>query len=405
MSFFDSSLGRTSRQYVMAMGLAYLSMYVFQGYFIIYLRDSGLSYMQMSMVYAVNLVFSALLCLPMGNLADRYGRKKGFAVGAGIMGVAMLIYASTRTFEVFLVAEVFWATGWALLNGSNEAWVVDQLGKEGRISEGPRAFTAAMTASYTMGVVGGIIASMLVTFSLNMPFIGAAIIALVCTVTVWSRLPENYGAVKVRLKEILADSLGFYRKNRGLQLLTAGETFRYIASVIYLFLYQPYLVAIGLGEKYLGVYFSLLMLSSAAGSIVAPRAAGRLGNHRVMVLSSIGLFVGFILLALSPGLAASCLLFALCGFSTGLGWPPLMVWRNRLVPSRIRASALSLFASFTYLAGAVITVTLGALLDTSSPIAGFVFAAIIGLTSIPLYMLAASKNGKREGAPAPAGQT
>jgi MFS family permease len=378
------------------MGLAYLSMYVFQGYFIFYLQDSGLSYLQMSIIYAVNLIFSALLCLPMGNIADRYGRKKGFAIGAAVMSVSMMIYALTRTFEAFLVAEVFWATGWALLNGSNEAWVVDQLSKDGRISEGPRTFTAAMTASYAMGVVGGIIASMLVTFSLNMPFLGAAIIALVCTAIVWSRLPENYGAEKVKLRKILADSLSFYRGSRGLQLLTAGETFRYITSVIYLFLYQPYLVAIGLGEEFLGVYFSVLMLSSAAGCFVAPRVSGRMGNHRVMAMSSVGLFTGFIILALSPGLTASCALFALCGFSTGLGWPPLMIWRNRLVPSRIRASALSLFASFTYLAGAFISMALGALLDTSSPTAGFVFAALIGLTSIPLFIRAANKKYEGE---------
>jgi MFS family permease len=387
------------------MGLANLSIYVFQGYFIFYLQESGLNYLQMSVIYAVNLVFSALLGLPMGIIADRYGRKRGFAVGAAVMSIAMLIYAFNHDFETFLVAEVFWATGWALLNGSNEAWVVDQLAKEDRISDGPRTFTAMMSVSYAMGVVGGVIASLLVIFSLNMPFLGAAIIALVCTAMVWTRLPKNYGAERVRLKRILSDSLDFYRGSRRLQLLTAGETFRYIASVIYLFLYQPYLVAIGLGEGFLGVYFSVLMLSSAAGSLIAPRVAGRVGEHRIMALSSMGLFAGFILLSLSPGLGWSCVLFALCGFSNGLGWPPLTIWRNRLVPSRIRASALSLFASITYLAGAMITITLGAVLDTSSPTAGFVFAAIVGLTSIPLYLQAASKKYGKEGPPVPSKRT
>ncbi|MDW5563272.1 MAG: MFS transporter [Methanomassiliicoccus sp.] len=373
------------------MGLANLSMYVFQGYFIFYLQDSGLSYLQMSVIYAVNLILSALLSLPMGNLADRYGRRRCFALGAAVMSISMVIYAFNRAFGMFLVAEAFWASGWALLNGSNEAWIVDQLSKEGRTGEAPHAFTVMMSVSYTMGVVGGIIASVLVLFSLNMPFLGAAIIALVCASLVWTRLPENYGAERVRLKSILADSLSFYKRSRALQFLTAGETFRYITSVIYLFLYQPYLVAIGLGEEYLGIYFSVLMLTSAAGSLAAPRLAERWGEHRVMAMSSAGLVVGFVLLALSPGLAASCLLFAVCGLSTGLGWPPMMTWRNRLVPSRIRASALSLFASFTYLAGAVISMALGALLDSSSPTAGFVFAALIGLISIPMYLQAAKK--------------
>jgi MFS family permease len=316
------------------------------------------------------------------------------------MSVSMLVYAFNHAFGAFLIAEVFWAVGWALLNGSNEAWVVDQLGKEGHASEGPRTFTVMMSVSYAMGIVGGAIASLLVTYSLNMPFLGAAIIALVCTALVHLRLPENFGAERVRLRTILTDSLSFYKASRGLQLLTAGETFRYIAQLIYLFLYQPYLIAAGLGAELLGVYFSVLMLTSAAGSLIAPRMAGRVGTHRVMAVSSLGLFAGFVILSLSPGLAASCVLFAMCGLSNGLGWPSMMIWRNRLVPSRIRASALALFASFTYLAGAAVSIVLGALLDASSPTAGLIFAALIALISIPLYLRAANKKYTEGGSPA-----
>jgi hypothetical protein len=44
-------------------------------------------------------------------------------------------------------------------------------------------------------------------------------------------------------------------------------------------------------------------------------------------------------------------------------------------------------------------------LDTSSPTAGFVFAAIVGLTSIPLYLQAASKKYGKEGPPIPSKRT
>ncbi len=381
-----AALGRTARQYVLAMSLVYLSLLIFQAYFIFYLQQSGLSYFQMSVIYAVNLAFCALLSLPMGNVADRYGRRRALVVGILIIAFSMLIYAFTRDFLIFLVAEVFWAIGWALINCSNEAWVFDQLSKEGRAAEGSTAFTLMMSLSYVLGVVGGIIASALVVVSLNMPFLGAAVIALVCAVVVWKTLAENYGMETVTLRRILRDCVGYYRGHAGLQLLTAGETCRYVAGVIYMFLYQPYLVATGLGADMLGLYFSLLMLSSAAGAFLAPRLASRFGHHQVMMLSGGGLFVAFALLTMSPGLVASCALFALCGLSYGLGWPPLMVWRNDLVPDRIRASALSLFASITYLAAAVMTTVLGGLLDATSPLVGFLFAATLALLSVPLYL-------------------
>ncbi len=387
MAFFNTAaLGKTSRQYILAMSLVNLSLLVFQAYFIFYLQESGLSYLQMSVIYSVNLAFCAVLSLPMGNVADRYGRRRALASGIMVTAVAMLVYAFTQDFTAFLIAEVFWAFGWALINGSNEAWVYDQLRKEGRAAEGGRAFTSMMSISYVLGVVGGIIASALVIISLNMPFLGAAVIAIVCAALVWRSLEENYGMETVDLRTILADCLQYYRKHVGLQMLTAAETCRYIAGTIYLFLYQPYLVTIGLGTDVLGIYFSILMLCSATGAFLAPRISSWIGYHRVMVLSSAGLFTGFALLALAPSLAVSCVLFALCGLSYGLGWPPLMVWRNGLVPDRIRASALSLFASFTYLAGAAMTTILGGLLDATSPLMGFLFAAVIALLSVPLYM-------------------
>lgn len=390
-----ASLGRTSRQYVATMSVVNLAFFISQAYFIFYLQDNSLGYLQMSMIYALSFVLSALLGLPMGNLADRFGRRKFYAAGIAIMGVGMLIYAFTRTFQSFVVAEVFFALGWAMVNGANEAWVVDQLRGEGKGSEAPRAFTAMMSLSYILGVAGGVIASLLVTISLNMPFLGAALILFPCALLIWRLLPENYGT-RVNLGAILKESLLFYYRDRRMQLLTAGETFRYIASVIYLFLYQPYLVAIGLGEEMLGVYFSLLMLCSATGSLLSPRLGERIGHHWVMVISGAGLFTGFALLSLSPGLAISCVLFALCGLSNGLGWPSLMVWRNMIVPSPIRASSLSLFSTFTYLAGAAMTLVLGALLDASDQTYGFIFAALIGGASIPLFIKAKSKRYQAE---------
>jgi MFS family permease len=386
-----TGLGRTARQYILAMGLINLAFFIFQGYFVFYLQKNGLSYLQMSLVYAVNLIFSAILSLPMGNLADRYGRRRAFAAGTAIMGTAMLIYAFGSSFTIFVGAEIIWAVGWALMNGSNEAWVIDQLAKEGRSSDVPRTFTLMMGSSYIVGVVGGLVASVLIIFALNLPFLGGGLIMFLSAVLVMIYLAENHGAQRSSLRRILGESLAFYRSSGGLQLLTAAESFRYMASVIYLFLYQPYLVTIGLGEELLGAYFSVLMISSALGSVMGPRLNERIGHHRVMALSSIGLVSSFLVLSLSPGLIISCALFALCGLSNGLGWPPLMIWRNRIVPSRIRASALALFSSFTYLAGAVMTLVLGAILDTSTPTIGFVFATLIGGASVPLFLLANRK--------------
>ena len=97
---FRHALGRT-RQYILAMSLVNLSLLVFQAYFIFYLQESGLSYLQMSVIYSVNLAFCAVLSLPMGNIADRYGRRRALASGIAVTAFSMLIYAFTRDFTIF----------------------------------------------------------------------------------------------------------------------------------------------------------------------------------------------------------------------------------------------------------------------------------------------------------------
>lgn len=380
------------------MGIVQLSFAVFQGYYIIYLQKCGLSFLQMSMVFAASYIGVAIISLPMGNLADRWGRRKALALGAGTIGGAMAIYGLTSSFYTFLMAEVVWAIGYGLVNGSNEAWIVDQLARDGRSHEAARTFTTMMGLSYVLGVFGGLIASVLVVYALNLPMLAGAVLIVAGGMIVLVLLTENYGAKQVSQRQLLGESVAFYKRSKGLQLLTAAESLRNVAAVIYLFVYQPYLVATGLGEEYLGVYYSVLMICSAAGSIMASRVSARIGNHRTMALSGAGLAVAFLLLSLSPGLAASCALFALCGLSNGLGWPPIMVWRNLIVPSRIRASSLALFGAFTYLAGAFVTLAAGSLLDSPSPTLGLLLAAVVGMGSIPLYLLA-NKRMVREDAP------
>jgi MFS family permease len=378
------------------MGLINLSFCVFQGYYIIYLQKNGLSYLQMSTIFAISYAGVAIVSLPMGNVADRWGRKKAFALGAVVIGMAMSIYGLTNNFYTFLVAEIVWAVGWGLINGSNEAWIIDELAREGRSSEAARTFTTTIGLTYMLGVFGGLVASTLVVFALNLPFLIAAVLIFIGAAVVLILLSENFGDEHISRSQILKESLSFYRGSKGLQFLTAAEAFRNISAVIYLFMYQPYLVATGLGEEYLGLYYSVLMICSAAGSLLAPFMSERLGEHRTMALSSGGLVTSFILLSISPGLAASCILFALCGLSNGLGWPPLMVWRNRVVPSRVRASALAIFGTFTNLTGAIVTLALGGLLDASSPVAGFALASAVGAGSVPLYLMAARKMGEEK---------
>jgi MFS family permease len=88
---------RTSKLLISYLVLSNLSTMVFMGFYIFFLQANGLSYTEMTIVFAANFLALALFDLPTGNLADRYGRKRSIVVGTFIFAVGLLIYALTSS--------------------------------------------------------------------------------------------------------------------------------------------------------------------------------------------------------------------------------------------------------------------------------------------------------------------
>ncbi len=101
--------------------IPYLAYYLFQT------LGLGYSFLYMA-VFA--LVFG-LLDYPTGGLADRFGRKRVYALGLVFVGINYLI-AALYTFPIIVILAAFLA-GFeaALLSGSIEAWITDALEKKG----------------------------------------------------------------------------------------------------------------------------------------------------------------------------------------------------------------------------------------------------------------------------------
>lgn len=395
-------LSGTSKQYIAYLAILNLGFFIFHSYYIIYLRANGLSYTDIGVIYAAYFIALAILNLVAGNFADRHGRKKAIIIGGMINVVGFLVYGLSSSFELFLLAELILAGSAALIGGTVEAWLVDALKERKRPAEAARTFPLNSSVSNILGIVGGVIGSVLAAIALNLPMLAAAAFVGLATVIAFLLFQENFGERAHLFSQLIKQSFAHFRHSPALKNLTYAEMWRNSAVVVYLIIYQPYMVTVGLGEEYLGVFFSLLMISTAAGNLSSMVLADRIGRHRLLALSCVVLFASFILQPLVHDFALSGLLFAMSGFTNGLALPTVMTWRNSLIPSRIRASTLAILSSLTNLAIAAMSLGLGPVIDSSSLQAAMYVGAILAILAVPFYFRARRRSdqeveGLREG--------
>jgi predicted MFS family arabinose efflux permease len=242
--------------------------------------------------------------------------------------------------------------------------------------------------SNLLGIVGGVVGSVFAAIALNLPMLVGAALTAVATLLALFLFKENFGERSSRFAGLLKDSLSHFRKSAALRDLTYAEMFRTSAIIVYFIVYQPYLVLAGMGKEFLGIYFSVLMISMVAGNLLSTRIADRLGRHRMLAFAGILLFISYISQPLVHSYLFSGLLFAISAFTSGLAMPTVMIWRNSLIPSRIRASSLALLSSLLNLAAGGMTLILGPVIDSSSLEASMYIGAILAAASVPLYLIA-----------------
>jgi len=379
------------------MVLTNLGFFVFQSYYIIFLKKSGLTYTDISVIFFANFIALALLNFPSGNFADKYGRKRAVILGTLISGLGMIVYGLTSLFLVFLAMEVVLALASSLLSGSVEAWFVDSIRAEKCESEAERTFSLTQGVSYFLGLLAGIVGSIFAVFILSLPMVVGGIIVLFAIGVVAIGFRENYGDVGSGFRAHVGESLRHFRDSPALERLTAGEMLRTAASLVYFIVYQPYLVAIGLGEQYLGLFFSCLMVASAVGSLISVRLVRFSRRYLVLMVMSGLLLTAYVLQPFAHDVVLSAFLFTVCGFANGVAIPAIMVWRNNLIPSRIRASSLAVLSTLLNTGNALMTIVLGPVADGTSLQVALLLGALLAALAMPFYYLA---HLKEQAAPA-----
>ena len=332
-------------------------------FFVFYERNLGLPTATILWLLSYNVATRALLELPCGALADRWSRRGCLIASALCIAGGALALLVAPAFATAVLAETAFATAHALRSGADSAFLYDALAAADDLvlypqAEGRGRALSALGAGLTAVVGGG-----LAWVDLRLPYVATVVAALAgALVAARLREPARHEARVGVERGLMLEAARMAAGNAAMRWNVALAVFSVVASHLYFFLQQPYLESVGVPLWMFGVVFASTKLVTAVVATGAHRVEARLDRRRTaaVMVAVPTLGVGGMALVTSP-LGAALILTR--GLLDGL-WEPLVnVFMNRLAPTRLRATLLSLQSLLARFALALALFALGASVD------------------------------------------
>jgi MFS family permease len=374
----------------------------------LFLLDAGLSITE---AFAANAFFTAGMVafeVPTGVVADTWGRRSSYLLGAATLLVSTLLYLAMwrihGPFWAWGLSSVLLGLGFTFFSGATEAWLVDGLKATGYRGTLESAFARGQIAQgagmLTGTIIGGVMAQ---ATDLGMPYVArAAILAVTFLVAfVWMRdvgfTPKRIASVVGQMRSVLSASLDHGFRNPPVRWMMLAGIFGGGVPIYAFYAMQPYLMELYGRSDYAiaGLAAALAAAAQIAGAFIVPWA------RKVFRRRTSALVFGTVASAsalLAMGLSSNfwVVLTVLAGWSLvfAAAMPVRQAFLNELIPSAQRATVLSSDNLLASLGGAAAQPGLGRIADVWGYPASYVACAAIELLAWPFLHLA-----RRERAP------
>lgn len=307
----------------------------------IFYADCGLSAeesLSLKSYYSLSIV---LFEVPSGIAADVWGRRKTLILGSILGTVGFVIYSLFDSYIAFMIAELTLGLGMSFISGSDSAMIYDTLlahGREGEYAkyEG-RNFSVGNFAEAAAGFVGGALA----TLSLRYPFYAQTLIAFTAIPAALTLVEPPRSKTVGRKHDMLGALRYSLVDNSALRWNILYSSVLGCATLTMAWIYPLRLTALGFNELHIGAIHTCLNLLLGIVTLFSYRIEQILGPRRTVWLSTITLTVAFVAAGLS-GEWSFLLVMAIFYFCRGIATPVLKDYVNRMTPSSIRATVLSL---------------------------------------------------------------
>ena len=393
---------RVRRTYLTLTLLTTLAASTIWGINTLFLLDAGLSNAQ---AFGANAFFTAgqvLFEVPTGAVADTWGRRASFLLGAATLLVATLLYVLMWKLRApmwgWALASVLIGLGFTFFSGATEAWLVDALEFTGAKDELEAVLARGQVMSGVAMLVGSVGGGFMAQFTnLGVPYVVRSVllgVTLVVAAVAMKDLgftPER-GRPLRKMKEVLRASLEHGLKNPPVRWVMLAAPFTMGAGIYAFYALQPYLLQL-YGDPHAfgiaGVAAAVVASSQVVAGFLAPKLRWLFRRRTdAMLLTTV---IGAVALALLGWTTSFWVALALLIASELMEWmahPMRQAYLNGLIPSAQRATVLSFDNLMGSAGGVVAQPALGRMADGFGYARTYVACSVLYLGALPFLLLA-----------------
>ena len=358
------------------------------GLWMIFLSKNGFSLIELGLLESFFHVGSFVFEIPSGALADIIGRKYCRIASKFAIIASLVIMYLADSFFMQAVGFMVCAFSYNLESGAGEAFLYDTLillEKEAlykkTVGYVELFYQTAMIVSFTLG---GIMAS---SFGYSMVFLFSICSAVVSLfIAIGFVEPERARILEDKtgnsLKDGFVDFISVLKKSvrlikerpRIMFLIILSETIFTFTTSLFFFLQNYFKEIMGIDEFRIGLIYSAAALFSAVSSVFASRIEKIIGEKRLLLILPFLLCLCLWGIALTNFMAT---FFIVTGFIEGVLVVVVSDYLNKLIPSEIRATVLSVQSLFFSLVMIILFPLIGVAADVFSFRESFIFMAVI----------------------------
>jgi MFS family permease len=405
---------RVQRTYLILLLLQTLAASLIWGINTLFLLDAGLTITQ---AFIANAAFTAGMVIfevPTGVIADTFGRRTSFILGAATLLVTTAAYLWLWYVEAgigwWILVSALIGLGFTFFSGATEAWLVDALratGFEGAIENVFGRGQIVGGAAMLVGTIGG---GFLGQINLGLPYALRSLLLLAVIGAAWAWMhdlgyePAKGVAVGKQVRGILRSSITYGFGNPPIRMFMLAAPFASGVSIWAFYAFQPYLLEL-FGDPnatYLaGIAAAVFAVAQMAGG-ASVKVVRRWVQTRTAVLVVEIVFGSLALvgvglaqwLEIPIGFWVAIVLLSMTALVGALSNPMQQAYMNECIPSGQRATVLS-FASLMGSAGGVVAQpALGRVADVFSFGTAYVVAGIVYGVRLP-FIVAVRRMGLR----------
>ncbi|MFB6718653.1 MFS transporter [Kribbella sp. NPDC056345] len=322
-----------------------------------YVREAGLSPLQLVLVGTTLELACFLFEIPTGIVADLYSRRLSVVIGVALIGCGFLLQGLSPTFLAILGAQVLWGVGYTFTSGADQAWLADEIGAD------QVAAVLVRTQQFGLGgtILGTICAGALGLLNLALPIMLSGLVMILLAVLLavfmrevnFHRTPAGERETFKHMADTFKHGLAVARKRPVVRSLVLISLIAGLSSEAFDRLWQVKILGFQFptvfGTSDPAFWFTVLGLVGTLLTLISSLILNKLSPERltathpngVLALLALLQVIGVLAFALLGNLWLALAAMWLRSIADALSWPIESAWLNRNIESRSRATVIS----------------------------------------------------------------